>query len=128
VKAAKAKVSALAHKLVTASYAGGEPSQERIGAVLALLRRQPEKERRELLRRYLALMQREEARRTLVIERAGPLDAASRQAIVSALTPRDGRRLVVVEKEAPELLGGIRARLGDDLYDASLSGILARLA
>lgn len=127
MKASRQKQNALAHKLVEASYEGGAPSKERVDAVLAALRGRPDKERRELLRAYLVLMRREEAARTLTIEHAGPLDAASRQSIVGAMQNRTRRSLVVAERDAPALLGGLRVRLGDDLFDASISGILARL-
>jgi F-type H+-transporting ATPase subunit delta len=128
VKAAKAKTAALARKLVHASIADGEPSPARVSAVLELLRRRPDRERKALLVAYLRLMRREEALRTLVIERSGALDDASRKALVDGLSQKTGRKLIVVERENPALLGGIRVRLGDDEYDASIAGKLARLA
>ncbi len=127
MKASRQKQSALAHKLVEASYEAGAPSKARVEAILAALRMRPGKERRDLLRAYLVLMRREEAARTLTIEHAGPLDAASRQSIVERMARRTRRSLVVAEWAAPELIGGLRVRLGDDLFDASISGILARL-
>ena len=128
MKAAKARTTALARKLAQASIADGEASPARVSAVLELLRKRPERERKALLVAYLRLMRREEALRTLLIERSGPLDEASRKAIVEGLSKKTGHKLIVRERENPALIGGLKVRLGDDEYDASIAGTLARLA
>ena len=38
-----------------------------------------------------------------------------------------GRELLVTEKENPALIAGLRVRLGDDVFDSSVSGRLATL-
>lgn len=127
MKQGKAKTKALARKLADASMEGGEPSSKRVDAVLAFLRTRPLSQRRALLAAYLRMMRREEALRTLSIEKAGPLDDASKAALVAGMEQRGGRKLVVTETENAALIGGLKVRLGDDVYDASLQGILARI-
>ena len=127
MKVQKARVSALARKLVQVSMENGEPSQQRVHAVLELLRKRPAGQRAALLKAYYRRMRREETLRTLKIERAGALDEASRKQLVAGMSGTSSRKLVVSEQENPALIAGLRVRLGDDVYDATLQGILDRM-
>ena len=127
MKVSKAKTQTLARKLANASIENGQPSAARVDAVLQFLRKKPLAQRKALLVAYLRMMRREEFLRTLVIERAGALDEASRKELVSGLTRSSGKTLIVTERENPGLLAGLKVRLGDDIYDASLQGKLSRL-
>lgn len=127
MKPRKAKTQTLARKLADASIEGGAPSPARVDAVLAFLSKRPMSERKAILASYLKMMRREEALRTLSIERAGKLDDASREVLVSGMGKASGKKLIVTDKDNPALIGGLKVRLGDDVYDASLQGILDRL-
>lgn len=93
-----------------------------------MLRRQPERQRRLLLNAYRVAMRREEAKSRLVIEHAGPLSSDARDSIVSSMSAKAGRRLTVETRENPSLIGGVRVRLGDDVFDSSIAGRLESLA
>jgi len=54
------------------------------------------------------------------ITAARALDAAQLSQIITALEQLSGKKLAVTQREDPELLGGVVARLGDTVYDASL--------
>jgi F-type H+-transporting ATPase subunit delta len=127
VKVQKARVSALTRKLVQVSMENGEPSQQRVQAVLELLRKRPAGQRAALLKAYYRRMRREETLRTLRIERAGALDEASRQQLVAGMSRTSSLKLAVSEQENPALIAGLRVRLGDDVYDATLKGVLDRV-
>lgn len=125
----KKHINQLARNLVRASLdEEGRLSAKRVEAVLALLRRQPERQRRLLLNAYRLRMRREEAKSKLIIEHAGPLSSEARDTIVSSMSASSGRRLTVETRENPSLIGGVRVRLGDDVYDASITGRLESLA
>ena len=126
-KAQRSRTLALAGKLASESFEKGVPTQERVGAVLKFISSRPHREKLPLLTAYGRLMRRREFLRTLAIERAGAIDTSARDALVSALSGAAKVPLVVSERENPDLVAGLRVRLGDDVYDASLSGILARL-
>lgn len=126
--ASSKQIQQLARKLVSASLEDGVPSSARTQRVLELLRKQPERERKLLLEAYQKGMRREVARSHLVIEYAGPLSDDARDAIVATMSARAGRKLTVETRENPELIGGTRVRLGDDVYDASITGRLAQLS
>lgn len=127
MKASRTKINTLARKLADASIVDGEPVQERVDAVLKLLRTYPLGQRRALLGAYLRMMRREEATRTLQIEHAGKLDPTASAELVTRLTQRTGRKLIVRDVDNPQLIAGLRVRLGDDIYDTSIAGALERL-
>ena len=127
MKKGKTGVKAFAHKLAAASIENGEPSGTRVDAVLSLLRKKPVGKRKVILTSYLRLMRREEYLRTLSIERAGALDAESKGALVEGMTKASGRKLIVTDSENSALIAGLKVRLGDDVYDASVLGAINRL-
>jgi F-type H+-transporting ATPase subunit delta len=51
---------------------------------------------------------------------AKPLDPAQLSSITAALEKLSGKKVDVVRKEDPELLGGVVAKVGDTVYDGSL--------
>jgi F-type H+-transporting ATPase subunit delta len=58
-----------------------------------------------------------------VIHSAYPIDAQQLAEVVSALEQRFGRKLV----EAPELIGGVRVVVGDEVLDTSVKARLERM-
>lgn len=54
------------------------------------------------------------------ITSARPLDASQLTQITLALEKLSGKKVDVVKREDPDLLGGVVAKLGDTVYDGSL--------
>ncbi|MDR1816822.1 MAG: F0F1 ATP synthase subunit delta [Puniceicoccales bacterium] len=109
--------------------AGGEPSVARVRAVLQVLAESMKPARlRPLLRRYLAALGRALAAGEARIESASPLPPEIAESVAAALSRSRGRRLTPRVAVNPALIGGMRARVGDDVYDATISAVLARLA
>jgi F-type H+-transporting ATPase subunit delta len=67
-------------------------------------------------------------RRKVTVESAVELDAATRLRVVTGLAEQYGPDLVADYKVNPALLGGLRIRVGNDVYDGSVQGRLDRLA
>ena len=125
----KASPRELARKLIRLSVAeSGSLSPERVDAVLSWTRDRTPAERRRLLREYLRLARREIAGRHAIVEHTGELSDADREGLAQSLSARAGHAVTVVSRENPEILGGLRVRLGDQVLDASLAGRLERLA
>lgn len=61
------------------------------------------------------------------LESARPLSESEQQDLLAAVSRLTGRVAVADTREDPELLGGLRMRIGDRVIDASLTGRLARL-
>ncbi len=62
-----------------------------------------------------------------VIHSAFPIDAQQLAEVVSALEQRFGRKLAATVVEAPELIGGVRVVVGDEVLDTSVKARLERM-
>lgn len=67
-------------------------------------------------------------KRKVLVESAVALDEASRARLLAGLTRQYGAGLVAEYRVNPELIGGLRIRVGDDVIDGSVQGRLDRLA
>ena len=54
------------------------------------------------------------------VESAARLDSETRDALIAKLEEVSGRKVKLVESVEPELIGGLRIRLGSQLYDGSV--------
>ncbi len=62
------------------------------------------------------------------VESAFPLDAAAVQAIVADLEKKFSCKIQATVTVVPELIGGVRIAIGDEVIDASVRGKLAAMA
>ena len=74
------------------------------------------------------LVRLEEARRAVVVESATALSDAERQQIVAGLAKEYGANLTIEYKIKPELVGGLRIKVGDNVLDGSVQGRIDRLS
>jgi F-type H+-transporting ATPase subunit delta len=65
--------------------------------------------------------------RTAVLTTAVPLDTGRRELIAARLAQRFGARITIQTEVDPSILGGVIARVGDDVIDGSVRGRLERL-
>jgi F-type H+-transporting ATPase subunit delta len=124
----KRKIFAYAKKLLGLSLQDGEVSAERVTAILATLRANPPRDAKAVLRVYAKLIKRAIAGQTVTVESAVALEPSSLTAISEHFSQQYARPVTVQSVINPSLIAGLRARIGDDLYDASISGRLERLA
>ena len=68
------------------------------------------------------------ARRTVRVENAVPTPDAMMESIKASLAKRYGPGLDVTFRVTPALLGGLRIKVGSDVYDGSVKARLAALA
>jgi F-type H+-transporting ATPase subunit delta len=76
---------------------------------------------------YSRLVRLELERRHAVVESATSLDASTRLSVGGALLKKYGDGLTVDFEVNPSLLGGLRVRVGSDVWDGSVKGRLERL-
>ena len=67
-------------------------------------------------------------RRTATVESAVPLTSELREELKASLERVGGRGLSIAFAENPSLIGGLRVKVGCDVYDGSIRTRLARLA
>ncbi len=77
---------------------------------------------------YAELVNRAEGRADLLIESAFPLAGADLDDLVSALEKKFARKLIPTVTVVPDLIGGVRVSVGDEVLDASVRGRLAQMA
>ena len=70
----------------------------------------------------------EQARRSVIVESATVLNDGERQKVVAGLAKDYGNKLTIEYKINPELLGGLRIKVGDDVFDGSVQGRIDRLS
>jgi len=80
-----------------------------------------------ILSHFGRLVRLELARHTATIESATPLPAELQAAVEAGLTRRYGRGLTTAFTQRPALIGGMRIRVGCDVYDGSVQGRLTAL-
>jgi F-type H+-transporting ATPase subunit delta len=80
-----------------------------------------------LLTRFRRLVRLDREKHSAVVESATPLAPAVRATIETGLVKRYGRGIVTSFTDNPALIGGVRIKVGSDVYDASIKGRLAAL-
>jgi len=80
-----------------------------------------------ILKEYQRLVRLEVAKHHAVIESATPLDKKGTDQLLANLQAKYGKDLTTEFKVSPELLGGLRIKIGSDVFDSSVRERLARL-
>lgn len=125
---AQKQAQKLARQLFRMSVVNGELSSERVAGVLEYIEKHRPANPHAVLSAYHRYVAAEVARGQAVVEHAGPINPATVAAIAASLTSRYGRKVTAVTKRNDALLAGVRVRVGDDLYESSVSGQLQALA
>ena len=80
-----------------------------------------------ILTHFLRLVKLDIERRTARVESASPLSADLQTQIQTGLARSYGKGLDISFAQNPELIGGLRIKVGSDVYDGSVQGRLAEL-
>lgn len=125
---AAAQQTHLAKRLALLVLEAGEAGiPELREALQKILRGKSKAEQRRFLRLFHKVLAREVHKDSLTIESPTAVDAALRDQLVEQFQQHHPRTLQVREQRKPDLIGGLRVRMGDTVYDASLSAKLQRL-
>lgn len=81
----------------------------------------------DVLKDYQHLLHLEMEKRHAVIESATPLNRSVGDQIVANLRARYGEDLMTEFRTNPELLGGLRVKIGNDVWDGSVKSRLNQL-
>ena len=81
----------------------------------------------DVLKDYQHLIQLEVEKRHAVIESATPLNRRLGDQIVGNLRSKYGEDLTTEFRTNPELLGGLRIKIGNDVWDGSIKNRLDQL-
>jgi F-type H+-transporting ATPase subunit delta len=79
------------------------------------------------LHHFHRLVKLELARRTALVESATELAPAIQESVRNQLASRHGAGLNLSFKTSPAVIGGLKVRVGSDIYDGTVAGRLAAL-
>jgi F-type H+-transporting ATPase subunit delta len=120
--------AAAARRLFGLCQTGGRFDEAKLRTVISSLVQSMPRDYKAILVALQRLTRLELERREVTVESAVALDDETRQRVVAGLANQYGPDLVVQYKITPELLGGLRIRVGNDVFDGSVQGRLERLA
>jgi F-type H+-transporting ATPase subunit delta len=119
--------AANARRLYGLCQVDGQLDDDKLRDLVSKLIESQPRDYRAILAALHRLARLEEARRSVVVESATELTAAEGQKISAGLAKDYGSNLNIEYKINPELIGGLRIKVGDDLLDGSVKGRLDRL-
>lgn len=122
------KITRLAKKLVELSKDNGVVTEAKVTEVLAGLKQVQHRHHLTVLKTFLSYLRREIALQTAVVMTPGALSDDALKAIEATYSKMYDRPVSAVIQQATALIAGVRVRVGDDVYDASVAGRLQRLA
>ena len=121
------EIRQVSRKMLQASFTDGQLDPGRISALVdSLVTRKP-RNYVDALKNYKRLLRLELEKRHATIETASQVDSAVRSEIEANLKSKYGNDLSAEFHVAPELLGGMRIRVGNDVWDGSVRNRLERL-
>jgi F-type H+-transporting ATPase subunit delta len=77
---------------------------------------------------FQRLVRLDRARHSAQVESAVPLPDATRAEVIAGVTKTHGTGIETFFTENPALIGGMRIRVGSDVYDGSVRGKLDAIA
>jgi F-type H+-transporting ATPase subunit delta len=117
----------LSKELLRNSFVDGRLDGGRVSSLLKSLVEKKPRHYIQVLEAYKRLLRLEIEKRTATIETATELSPEAGQQIVENLKRRYGNDLASRFDVNPELLGGMRIRVGSDVWDSSVRNRLHRL-
>ncbi|MEI6819213.1 MAG: F0F1 ATP synthase subunit delta [Verrucomicrobiota bacterium] len=120
--------AATARRLFGLCQTAGRLDESKLRTVITRLIESKPRDYRAVLMALQRLTRLELEARKVTVESAVEVDESTRQRVVAGLAKQYGPDLVVQYQITPALLGGLRIRVGNDVFDGSVQGRLERLA
>ena len=121
------EIRQLSRKMLQASFTDGQLDPGRIASLVDSVIAEKPRNYINVLKNYKRLLRLEVEKRHATIETASEVDPAIRSEIVSNLKSKYGDDLAAEFHVDPQLLGGMRIRVGNDVWDGSVRNRLQRL-
>ncbi len=117
----------IARQLLKATVSSGQVDKATVKTVLSKLATDKPRGFQGVISAYTHLVRLELEKSHAVIESAATLDAAMQAEVLADLKRKYGEGITSEFKIDPELLGGMRVRVGSDVWDGSVRSRLQRL-
>lgn len=106
----------------------GQMNEEHLKLAIQKLATEKPRDYRGMLQALRRLIRAKLAEKQVTVESAALLDQQTIGQLQTSLREQYGQDLQFDFQTTPELLGGLRVRVGNDVYDGSVKARLARLA
>jgi len=121
------EIRQLSREMLRASFTDGQLDPDRISSVIeSVITRKP-RNYMNVLKNYKRLLRLEVEKRRARIETASEMGPATQSEVVTNLKKKYGSDLTPEFVVNPELLGGMRIRVGSDVWDGSVRNKLEQL-
>jgi F-type H+-transporting ATPase subunit delta len=121
------EIRQLSRKMLQASFTDGQLDPGRISSLVDSLITQKRRNYIDVLKNYRRLLRLELEKRHATVETSSEVDPALRSEIVANLKSKYSNDLSAEFHVDPRLLGGMRVRVGNDVWDGSVRNRLERL-
>jgi len=121
------EIRQLSREMLRASFREGQLDPGRISSIIDSVAARKPRNYINVLKNYKRLLRLEVEKRRARIETASEMDPATQSEVVSNLKKKYGSDLTPEFVINPELLGGMRIRVGSDVWDGSVRNRLERL-
>jgi F-type H+-transporting ATPase subunit delta len=121
------EIRQLSREMLRASFTDGQLDLGRISSLVDSLIAKKPRHYVDVLKNYRRLLRLELEKRQARIETANEVDSATSSELVSNLKKKYGGDLTAEFVVNPELLGGMRIRVGSDVWDGTVRNRLERL-
>jgi F-type H+-transporting ATPase subunit delta len=114
-------------QLFKACLVNGKLDDARVRDVVAKVSQAKPRSYMGILNSFSSLVRAELERQSAIVESATPLTADLQSSLKTSLSQKYGRELTLQFQTRPELLGGIRVKVGSDVWDGSVKARLEAL-
>jgi len=114
-------------QLLKLSFTDGKLDEGKVNQVVQSVLTEKPRHFGEVLKDYQRLVRLEVAKRHAVVESATQLNSNLSNLLITKLKSRYGDDLTIEFKTNPSLLGGLRVKLADDVWDGSVRNRLRTL-
>jgi len=121
------EIRQLSREMLRASFRDGQLDPARISSIIDSVTARKPRNFIDVLKNYRRLLRLEVEKRRARIETASEMDPATQSEVVSNLKKKYGSDLTPQFVINPELLGGMRIQVGNDVWDGSVRNRLERL-
>ena len=121
------EIRRLSREMLRASFTDGQLDPGRIASLVDLLIARKPRNSVEILQNYRRLLRLELDKRSARIEAASAVGPETSSKLIANLKQKYGNDLTTEFVVNPELLGGMRIRVGSDVWDGTVRNRLERL-
>ena len=121
------EIRQVSREMLRASFADGQLDSGKIASIVDSVITKKPRNYVDILKNYRRLLRLELEKRRARIETASEVDPAVKSEIVGSLKKKYGNDLTTEFLVNPQVLGGMRIRVGSDVWDGTVRNRLERL-